>query len=139
VDEFSCGLPNQHLRQLIGQHHVEFVFLGLMHTVQSPKGNYLSFCFIKIYKSIVFVRINLIVFRCEIKIPLRGRQVNHLQEVFKNKLAERLKDPHISSSLLRGAGYRLVYQVRDKEVVVVVIAVGKRDRNLVYKMAKGQL
>jgi len=75
---------------------------------------------------------------------------SHLREVFKNKLAERLKEPHIPSSLLRGmsdcykiklrgAGYRLVYQVRDKEVVVVVIAVGKRDRNLVYKMAKGRL
>ena len=74
----------------------------------------------------------------------------HLREVFKNKLAERLKEPHIPSSLLRGmsdcykiklrgAGYRLVYQVRDKEVVVVVIAVGKRDRNLVYRMAKGRL
>lgn len=75
---------------------------------------------------------------------------SHLREVFKNKLAERLKEPHIPSSLLRGmsdcykiklrgAGYRLVYQVRDKEVVVVVIAVGKRDKNLVYKMAKGRL
>lgn len=75
---------------------------------------------------------------------------SHLREVFKSKLAERLKKPHIPSSLLRGmsdcykiklrgAGYRLVYQVRDKEVVVVVIAVGKRDRNLVYKMAKGRL
>jgi mRNA interferase RelE/StbE len=75
---------------------------------------------------------------------------SNLREVFKNKLAERLKEPHIPSSLLRGmsdcykiklrgAGYRLVYQVRDKEVVVVVIAVGKRDRNLVYKMAKGRL
>lgn len=75
---------------------------------------------------------------------------SHLREVFKNKLAERLKEPHIPSSLLRGmsdcykiklrgAGSRLVYQVRDKEVVVVVIAVGKRDRNLVYRMAKGRL
>jgi mRNA interferase RelE/StbE len=32
---------------------------------------------------------------------------------------------------LRGQGYRLVYQVRDNELVIVVIAVGKRDRNLV--------
>jgi mRNA interferase RelE/StbE len=36
---------------------------------------------------------------------------------------------------LRGVGYRLVYQVRDKELVVVVIALGKRDKNLVYKIA----
>ena len=33
------------------------------------------------------------------------------------------------------AGYRLVYQVRDAEVVVSVVAVGKRERNAVYKTA----
>lgn len=75
---------------------------------------------------------------------------SHLQAVFKNKLAECLKEPHICGSLLRGmkdcykiklrgAGYRLVYQVRDKELVVVVIAVGKRDKNIVYKVAKSRL
>lgn len=36
---------------------------------------------------------------------------------------------------LRSAGYRLVYEVRDFEVVIVVIAVGKRERNAVYKIA----
>ena len=36
---------------------------------------------------------------------------------------------------LRSAGYRLVYEVRDAEVVVVVIAVGKRERNQVYALA----
>ena len=75
---------------------------------------------------------------------------SHLRELFKNKLAERLKEPHIPGSLLRGmndcykiklrgAGYRLVYQVRDKELIVVVIAVGKRDRNLVYNVAQKRL
>jgi mRNA interferase RelE/StbE len=36
---------------------------------------------------------------------------------------------------LRRAGYRLVYQVRDNELVVSVVAVGKRERNQVYKAA----
>ena len=36
---------------------------------------------------------------------------------------------------LRSAGYRLVYEVRDQEVVVSVVAVGKRERNEVYKIA----
>ena len=36
---------------------------------------------------------------------------------------------------LRRAGYRLVYQVRDKELIVSVIAVGKREKNQVYKTA----
>ena len=65
---------------------------------------------------------------------------------FKKKLAERLKTPRIESSRLSGmqdcykiklrsAGYRLVYQVRDGELVVSVIAIGKRERNAVYKAA----
>jgi len=36
---------------------------------------------------------------------------------------------------LRQAGYRLVYQVRDKELVVVVVAIGKREKNFIYKRA----
>lgn len=72
-----------------------------------------------------------------------------LQDQFKKKLAERLETLHVPASRLYGstpnkprykikarqAGYRLVYEVRDQEVVVVVIAVGKRDRNAVYKAA----
>ena len=68
------------------------------------------------------------------------------REQFKNKLAERLTEPRIPASKLRGssnrykiklraAGYRLVYEVRDQEVLVLVIAVGKRDRNAVYRAA----
>jgi len=69
-----------------------------------------------------------------------------IRETFKKKLQERIAEPRIESCRLRGmadcykiklrgVGYRLVYQVRDKELVVVVIAVGKRDKNLVYKIA----
>ncbi|ARO87666.1 addiction module toxin RelE [Nitrosospira lacus] len=36
---------------------------------------------------------------------------------------------------LREAGYRLVYEVRDGVLMVVVVAVGKRERNAVYKAA----
>ncbi|MGQ4880025.1 type II toxin-antitoxin system RelE family toxin [Billgrantia sp. LNSP4103-1] len=36
---------------------------------------------------------------------------------------------------LRSAGFRLVYEVRDRELVVLVIAVGKRERNDVYLKA----
>lgn len=66
---------------------------------------------------------------------------------FKKKLIERLDCPRIASSQLSGhtdrykiklrsAGFRLVYEVRDTELLVVVIAVGKRDRNQVYKAAE---
>ena len=69
-----------------------------------------------------------------------------LREQFRKKLAERLDSPHVPSSRLktlpdcykiklRAAGYRLVYRVDDQTVTVVVVAVGQRDRNLVYRRA----
>lgn len=65
---------------------------------------------------------------------------------FKKKLAERLLEPRIPARKLRGsadrykiklraAGYRLVYEVRDQHLLVLVVAVGKRDRNAVYRQA----
>lgn len=68
------------------------------------------------------------------------------REQFKSKLAERLVTPRVAASKLSGqkdrykiklrnAGYRLVYEVRDKQLIVVVVAVGKRERNAVYKAA----
>ena len=40
---------------------------------------------------------------------------------------------------LRAAGYRLVYRVDDGRVTVIVVAVGRRDRSLVYKLAAGRI
>ncbi len=73
-----------------------------------------------------------------------------VQEQFKKKLAERLKNPHVPSAALSGAtniykiklrqaGYRLVYSVEDKTITVIVIAGGKRDRNEVYDVALSRL
>nr|WP_256435926.1 type II toxin-antitoxin system RelE/ParE family toxin [Dechloromonas sp. TW-R-39-2] len=39
---------------------------------------------------------------------------------------------------LRSIGYRLVYEVLDGRLVVLVVAVGKRDKNAVYKAAEGR-
>ncbi|NDE25899.1 MAG: type II toxin-antitoxin system mRNA interferase toxin, RelE/StbE family, partial [Betaproteobacteria bacterium] len=36
---------------------------------------------------------------------------------------------------LRDVGYRLVYEVIDQQLLVMVIAVGKRDHNEVYQSA----
>jgi len=66
-----------------------------------------------------------------------------VREQFKEKLKERLKNPRISGDRLHGhkdlykiklraAGYRLVYHVDDGEVVVMVVAIGKREKNQVY-------
>lgn len=72
---------------------------------------------------------------------------NSIQTQFKKKLKERLKSPHVPGSQLSGfenhykiklrvSGFRLVYEVIEKEIFILVIAVGKRDKNLVYKKAK---
>jgi len=69
-----------------------------------------------------------------------------IQSQFKKKLKERLNSPHVPSCqlsgfknhykiTLRASGYRLVYEVVNKDFFVFVIAVGKRDKNLVYKKA----
>lgn len=69
-----------------------------------------------------------------------------IKEHFKKKLKKRLISPRVEADRingmkdcykikLRSAGYRLVYEVRDQEVVVSVVAVGKRERNEVYKIA----
>lgn len=73
-----------------------------------------------------------------------------IQVQLKKKLTERLEMPHVLSSKLRGydsvykiklraSGYRLVYEVNDEEITVLVIVVGKRDRSWVYKKAKSRL
>ena len=69
------------------------------------------------------------------------------EDQFKKKLAERLSNPHVPSARLSGGqnrykiklrslGYRLVYEVREETSTVVVLAVGKRERNAVYKAAE---
>jgi len=73
-----------------------------------------------------------------------------LREQFKARLDERLENPRIESARLAGmpdcykiklraAGYRLVYQVVDARVVVVVVAVGKREDSAVYRKAQRRL
>ncbi|WIM06084.1 MAG: type II toxin-antitoxin system RelE/ParE family toxin [Candidatus Nitricoxidivorans perseverans] len=73
-----------------------------------------------------------------------------MREQFKARLAERLENPHVESARLAGmpdcykiklraAGYRLVYQVFDARVVVVVVAIGKREDSAVYRKAQGRL
>ncbi|MDZ7858838.1 type II toxin-antitoxin system RelE/ParE family toxin [Sphaerotilus sp.] len=73
-----------------------------------------------------------------------------LQAQFKKKLQERLEQPHVPSSALSGlpdaykiklrqSGYRLVYTVEDAVVTVTVVAVGKREKNAVYDVARARL
>lgn len=71
-----------------------------------------------------------------------------IKDQFKKKLAERLENPHVVSARLCGPkinrykiklkslGYRLVYQVEDQEIVVIVVAIDKREGNEAYKLAE---
>lgn len=68
---------------------------------------------------------------------------------FKKKLAERLENPHVPASRLSGrtnrykiklrsSGYRLVYEVFDDRILLLVIAVGKRSGDDVYHEANNR-
>lgn len=66
---------------------------------------------------------------------------------FLKTLTKRLQEPHVPSAKLRGdlhntykvklrdVGYRLVYEVIDQRLVVVVIAIGRRDYGEAYQIA----
>ncbi|MEK6649206.1 MAG: type II toxin-antitoxin system RelE/ParE family toxin [Actinomycetota bacterium] len=71
-------------------------------------------------------------------------------ELMKN-LQPRLENPALESARLKGAlgdcykvkapvtGYRLVYRIVDDVLVILVIAVGKREDSEVYKNAEKRL
>jgi mRNA interferase RelE/StbE len=72
-----------------------------------------------------------------------------VREIFKKKLTERLLYPQVAAARLSGhqdrykiklrsVGYRLVYELREGALIVVVVAVGKRERNAVYHAAAGR-
>jgi len=73
-----------------------------------------------------------------------------IRDQFAKKLYALKDNPRIESARLSGfkdcykiklrkAGFRLVYEVRDQELVVLVVAIGKRERNAVYKTAAKRL
>lgn len=72
---------------------------------------------------------------------------NSVKSQFKKKLEEVLKQPEIQANRLRkfdnhykiklrSSGYRLVYEVINEEIIVLVIAIGKRDGDKIYEVAK---
>lgn len=72
-----------------------------------------------------------------------------IKEQFKKKLKALQTNPHIPSARLHGdlancykiklrsAGYRLVYEVQDDKLIIIVIAVDKRQT--IYDTAKNRL
>lgn len=78
------------------------------------------------------------------------RKLDHtIRTQFKKQLEHRLIAPHVESARLHGAdmkntykiklrdlGYRLVYEVHDNVLTVVVLSVGKRDKEQAYETAR---
>ncbi|MCS3605050.1 mRNA interferase RelE/StbE [Buttiauxella sp. BIGb0471] len=73
-----------------------------------------------------------------------------VREQLKKKLAKLTAAPHVPKNRLHGldgcykiklraAGVRLVYKVEDGELIILVVAVGKRDKNAVYDSARERL
>jgi len=74
-----------------------------------------------------------------------------IRQLFIKQLAKRLLSPHVPLAKLHGdlqntykiklrnAGYRLVYEVIDRQLVILVIAVGRRDHDEVYLKASQRL
>lgn len=73
-------------------------------------------------------------------------KLNHnIKEQFKIKLEKILNNPKIPKNKLHGfdnlykiklkkIGYRLAYQVIDDKLTVLVIAIGKRNKNKIYDL-----
>ncbi len=73
-----------------------------------------------------------------------------IRQQFAKVLLRRLDNPRVPASALtampdcykiklRSAGFRLVYRVQDDVLVLLTIAVGKRDKSAVYDAAKLRL
>ena len=72
---------------------------------------------------------------------------NSIRRQFAKKLLERRENPSILKDKLCGikegykiklkaTGYRLVYRVYEQRIVIEVIAIGKRDKEEVYRIAE---
>lgn len=73
-----------------------------------------------------------------------------IKNQFKKKLTERLENPRVPADKLSGydsvykiklrsAGYRLAYEVIDDEILIYVLAVGKREKDEVYQKLKDRM
>ncbi len=74
-----------------------------------------------------------------------------IRKTLKQQLAARLANPHVPGGALQGdlrgcykiklhrQGYRLVYCVEDDALVVLVLAVGKREEEAAYRAALGRV
>jgi hypothetical protein len=72
---------------------------------------------------------------------------NSVKAQFKKKLVEGLEKPKVAKDKLRGyeniykiklkdVGYRLAYQVKDAQITIIVLVVGRRENDEAYELLK---
>lgn len=73
-----------------------------------------------------------------------------IKSLFQKKLKERLDNPRVNKDKLSGynniykiklrsSGFRLAYEVKDEEIIVLVLSVGKRENNSIYNHLKSRM
>ena len=66
-----------------------------------------------------------------------------IQTQLKKKLKERVQNPKVPKDKLSGfnniykiklrsSGFRLVYEVQDEQILILVLSIGKRENNAIY-------
>lgn len=79
-----------------------------------------------------------------------GKLNSTIKEQFKKKLQERLETPRVLKDKLSGyeniykiklrsLGYRLAYEVKDEEIIVLILSIGKREKNKIYENLKKRI
>ena len=63
-------------------------------------------------------------------------KIIHNPRVEKNKLSGY---KNIYKIKLRSSGFRLAYEVKDEQIVILVLIVGKRENNKVYDLLKDRI
>lgn len=73
-----------------------------------------------------------------------------IKEAFRKMLRKRLDEPRRPNQALSGlkdcyklklrkSGFRLIYYVRDSDLIVTVLTINKREDNIVYDIARNRL
>lgn len=87
-------------------------------------------------------------------IPLSDKEWKKIDSAiklqFKKKLEKIIHNPRIPKNKLSGynnvykiklksSGFRLAYEVKDSQIVILVLSVGKRDENKIYNNLKNRV
>ncbi len=70
-----------------------------------------------------------------------------IKEIIRRKIEKLIEEPYLGFPLrgnlagfykLKVSNYRIVYKIQNDRLIILIIAIGKRDNNLVYEIAFGR-